>query len=117
MQVQPNIDLLTLLDSRIEPAKSHQAIRAMSNHYDLVLVDTPPILKIADTGPFARLMDGLLLVVDVNTGVEQVERLVDETTRLGVNTLGFVLNRYRDVGNSYYKYRSALTDQEINIHG
>lgn len=117
MQVQPNIDLLTLLDSRIEPAKSHQAIRAMSNHYDLVLVDTPPILKIADTGPFARLMDGLLLVVDVNTSVEQVERLVDETTRLGVNTLGFVLNRYRDVGNSYYKYRSTLTDQEINIHG
>ena len=114
MQVQRNIDLMTLLNPRIEPAKSHSAIRAMSNHYDIVLVDTPPILKIADTGPFARLLDGLLLVVDVNTGVQQVERLVYETNRLGINTLGFILNRYRDVGNTYYDYRSATPEQVKN---
>ncbi|WP_261665149.1 lipopolysaccharide biosynthesis protein [Deinococcus sp. Marseille-Q6407] len=115
IQVQPRIDLMTLSDSQLDPARLLSSIRAITQHYDIVLVDTPPVLKIADTLALARMLDGLLMVVSVGTPQAQVERLVSETQRLGVRPLGFVMNRSRGASNSDYGYGmpgAALSQRE-----
>lgn len=99
--VLPNIDLMTLQSSRLEPAELHASLRELAQPYDIVLIDTPPALRVADTLALSRLIDGLLLVVDVDTPLPQVERLVSEAAQARVHTLGFVLNRDRTNGSSY----------------
>lgn len=100
-EVLPGVDLMTLTSNRLEPENLRRNILELKSQYDIVMVDTPPALKIADTVAFARMLDGLVIVVDVRTPLGQLERLVAETRRLGVNTLGFVLNRYKQTG-AYY---------------
>lgn len=107
-EVQPQVDLMVLQDSRLEPAPLLSAIQSVGQQYDIVLVDTPPVLMIADTLALSRLLDGLILVVSVGTPQAQVDRLVSETQRLGVRPLGFVLNRYRTAGDTY-GYGAPLT--------
>lgn len=100
-EVLPGVDLMSVTSPRMEPEVLRQVINQVKSEYDIVMVDTPPALKIADTVAFARLLDGLVIVTDVRTPLAHLERLLDETQRLDVNTLGFVLNRYRTAGTHY----------------
>ncbi|MFC6619323.1 hypothetical protein [Deinococcus radiophilus] len=52
----------------------------------------------ADTLALARRVDGLVLVAAVGMPQAQVERVVAETSRLGIRPLGLILNRYRGGG-------------------
>ncbi|MDO4264020.1 MAG: division plane positioning ATPase MipZ, partial [Deinococcus sp.] len=83
-EVQPGVDLMMVQASRLDPTQLMNSIRSVSQQYDIVLVDTPPVLVIADTLALSRLLDGLILVVSVGTPQHDVERLVTETRRLGV---------------------------------
>ncbi|GHG11471.1 exoP [Deinococcus piscis] len=107
--IRRNIDLMTVQDTQLNPQHLLNNIQAIREHYDLILIDTPPALTIADTLALSRLLDGLLLVVSVGTPQAQVERLVTETQRLGVRSLGFALNRYRMAGSGdAYGYGTPL---------
>ncbi|GGR10705.1 nucleotide-binding protein [Deinococcus ruber] len=94
-QMIPGVDLAAPTTGS-DVAQIAAAIRAASRQYDLVLVDTGPVLKVADTLALAMQMDGLLLVADAETSRVQVQRAFQETARMKVNVLGFVLNRSRE---------------------
>jgi succinoglycan biosynthesis transport protein ExoP len=71
--------------------------------YDWVLIDTPPILAMADTPIICRFADGLVLVVAAEaTSRPAVLRAVDAIASVGGKVVGAVLNKVDLKRNSYY---------------
>ena len=80
-----------------------EVILALRSHYDWVLIDTPPILGMADTVVLCRLVDGVVLVVGAEiSGRPAIERALDQITGVGGKITGVVLNKVDLERNSYY---------------
>jgi Mrp family chromosome partitioning ATPase len=76
-------------------------------HYDLVIVDTPPVSSCADANALSRYSDGLVMITRPNfTPKEMVLRAVSELKGNGVPILGFVFNGMTTQTEKYYS--SAL---------
>ena len=72
---------------------------------DIVLLDTPPTLAVADAVVLAARTDGALLVVGYgDTKKASVKRAKDMLARGNANVLGTVLNRMDGAGGGYYYY-------------
>lgn len=111
-QTVPGVDVAAPNTTPLEVNLFAAAVREVSMEYDIVLVDTAPLLKVADTLALAAQFDGLVLVADANTGRSQVERAIQELSRLKIPLMGFVFNRFRETlrQNAYtYAYESVPT--------
>ncbi|QGQ20148.1 polysaccharide biosynthesis tyrosine autokinase [Cellulomonas sp. JZ18] len=76
--------------------------------YDLVLVDAPPVLSVADAVLVARRVVGLVVVVDARrTRRPQLRELVDQVRLGGGRVVGAVLNRARVPASAAYEYVAA----------
>jgi receptor protein-tyrosine kinase len=65
----------------------------LREQYDIVLVDAPPMLAVADAAGFAPMVDGVLLTVrHGSTGTEQLQQAATALQRVGARTLGVILN-------------------------
>lgn len=110
--VSPRVDLLINNDKRLDPERIQQMVTEIKrlNEYDVILVDAPPALQIADTLVLARSLDGLILLVSPQSERALVDRLVDEAARLQVRVLGFVMNRFQKATTSYSYQGHDLPD-------
>jgi succinoglycan biosynthesis transport protein ExoP len=86
-------------------------IRELKENFDLVLIDSPPLLTVSDAIPILREADGTLLVSRVGTTTgESAKRVADLLSRVGTHRLlGVVAN---DVGqgallSAYHEYDST----------
>lgn len=86
-----------------------QAFRSMldtvSQRYDAVLIDSPPVLTVADSNLLAPLVDGVVIVVDSSkTRRAQLAQTVRSIESAGGRILGIVLNKSRASShrNTYY---------------
>lgn len=85
----------------------------LSERYDRVLLDSPPIGIVTDAAILSKVADGTILVVQANgTPKEVVRRAARRLTDVGAAMLGVVLNDY-DLGEGsrggyevYYDYSS-----------
>jgi capsular exopolysaccharide synthesis family protein len=74
---------------------------------DMVLLDTPPLLAVADAIILGNRLDGIVLVTDVGrTRRGDLQRVTKELNRVQVNLLGVVLNRLSPGSDHYYYYQS-----------
>lgn len=84
-------------------------IRSLLNKVDYVIVDTAPLLPVADGSEVAALADGALLVARHRSTTDtQVKRAVASLARVDATLLGVVLNRMPnrrggDLAYSYYR--------------
>ena len=85
-----------------------------SKHYDLVLIDTPPILAVTDAAIVGRHAGTTLMVARyaVNT-VKEVQTSLSRFTQNGIQVKGVILNSifrratgYQDYGYYEYEYKS-----------
>jgi len=84
-------------------ASMKEVLLALRSHYDWVLIDTPPILGMADTPVLCPLVDGVVLVVGAEiSGRPAIERAVDQILGVGGKITGVVLNKVDLERNSYY---------------
>jgi len=84
-------------------ASMREIFRALRSHYDWVLLDTPPILAMADTSVLCPMADGVILVVEAEvSGRPAIQRAVDQITKVGGKVTGVVLNKVDLQRNSYY---------------
>jgi polysaccharide biosynthesis transport protein len=84
-------------------AAMKQVVEALRTHYDWVLIDTPPILAMADTPVLCPLVEGVILVVGAEvSGRPALQRAIDQVTSVGGKILGVVLNKVDLERNSYY---------------
>lgn len=81
------------------------------SRFDLVILDTPPVLAVSDPCAVAPRVDGVLLVLRIVKNCRPMaERAKEILTALGVTVFGVVVNALEDktitgYGYGYYAYR------------
>jgi capsular exopolysaccharide synthesis family protein len=76
--------------------RTAQLLQALAAQADVVLLDTPPVLFVADTLVIGRMAAGALLVVEARrTPVPVVQQAKDALIRNQTRLLGMVLNKYK----------------------
>ncbi len=111
--VQPtaieNLSILTCSDLPSGSATFLQSqviksiLAAAADHYDLVIVDTPPVSSFADAHSLSRYSDGLVIVTRPNfTQKDILLKTVSELKESSTPILGFVVNGISDRTQHYY---------------
>lgn len=73
-------------------------------HYDVTIVDTPPVNDCADAHALSRHSQGLVMVIRPNfTQKDILDRTVSELKANGVSVLGFVANQMSAKSEKYYR--------------
>jgi Mrp family chromosome partitioning ATPase len=68
-----------------------------------VLIDTPPVLAMADTAVLCPLAEGVILIIAAEASRRPaVQRAIDQILGIGGKVIGVVLNRVNLERNSYY---------------
>ena len=87
--------------------RMQKLLRAMKEQADMIILDTPPALPVADPAILARQVDGVLFVVNAGrTRREAAVKGKEAIERAGGRILGVVLNRVGVRGQGYYYYYS-----------
>lgn len=79
--------------------------KELKQHFDYVLIDTPPIMPVTDAAVVSGKVDGTILVIA--SGAVAPSVAVEAKTRLeqaGAHLLGAVLNKVDVAANSHYGY-------------
>lgn len=84
-------------------------IASLTSQYELVIIDSPPILSVTDVRLLARAVDGLLFVVGSGIVKRQALTKAQEALQLsGTRILGSVINKKKlskmEQKNYYYEY-------------
>jgi succinoglycan biosynthesis transport protein ExoP len=69
-------------------------LRRLGKEFDMVLIDTPPLLKISDARLIGRLADAVILVVAQHTDRDDVRQARRQLLEDGSNLLGTILNNW-----------------------
>ena len=84
-----------------------------SAEYDLIVLDSPPVLGFPEPLHMATLVDGVLFVaLTGSTERKALQMALNQLKRIGARTLGVVLNgstRQNQSGYYYHQYRSHYT--------
>ena len=73
--------------------------------YDLVLIDSPPLLAIADGLVLGKHVDGVLLIAEEGrTSVQMVRQAIRRAQGSGLPMLGFILNKVSASSRDSYSY-------------
>ena len=97
----PVEDRTELLDS---PAAKHVIEQAVAQ-FDVVLIDSPALLAVADAAVLAPLVDEVALVVRRGrSSTEAVQDACKILTAVKVNPVGVIMNDMEDSDFRYYRY-------------
>ncbi|EHQ91873.1 CpsD/CapB family tyrosine-protein kinase [Desulfosporosinus youngiae] len=80
-------------------------IEELSGQFDVVIIDTPPIIAVTDAAIIAQKVDGVILVLasgEVNK--DFALRAKDQLDKVGAKILGAVLNKADIKTSEYYYY-------------
>jgi succinoglycan biosynthesis transport protein ExoP len=113
----PGLDNLTIVTSGTTPPNPAEILRSerfreflktKATDYDLVLIDSPPVLPVADATEISSLVDGILLVYTVGKiGRSILKRAKVSLDNVDANVIGIVLNNVKpEAGPDYFKYHT-----------
>ncbi|MDT9691285.1 polysaccharide biosynthesis tyrosine autokinase [Streptomyces sp. P9(2023)] len=89
----------------LSSARMGEVLQELAATYEVVIVDTAPLLPVADTVGLAPLTQGTLLVVRASkTSREQVRTAVDSLRNVGARPLGAVFNMAEVAKGGYGSY-------------
>lgn len=105
--------------------RTHQLLDGLARQADLVLIDAPPVLPVADSLVIGRMSAGAVLVAESRrTAIDSVNKAKDLLTRNQTRLLGVVLNKFqrRDAVASFgygygYGYGAAEGGTEQSSNG
>jgi capsular exopolysaccharide synthesis family protein len=91
-------------------------INEVTEHVDYTIIDTAPLLPVADGAEVAALGDATLIVHHAGKSTkDQAKRSIDALTRVGERPVGVILNmmsrRSGDYGNAYGYYYTYRPDR------
>ena len=92
-------------------------ILKLRNEYDIIIIDSPPIMAVSDAEILSRLSDGNILVVSADsTEVDWLEESVELLNHEKSIFLGVLLNKfnYKSGYHSYYKYYGHYSKQDVS---
>ena len=85
--------LATRFEDVLEEARSR---------YDIVIIDTPPLLGTDDARTVLRLAKGVLLIVSAGTTIDELNEAVLAVESLRAPLIGIVANRFAEARSTYY---------------
>ncbi len=94
-------------------------VQQLQQAADIVILDSPPLLTVADASILAARVDGVVLVTDCGVSQRTAVRKAAEALRhVGARLLGTVLNRVDTRSDGYYYYyyyyyRSAYGEKKV----
>jgi tyrosine-protein kinase Etk/Wzc len=92
---------------------SNQLISQLSQQYDYVIIDTPPILAVTDGIVIARRATTNLLVIGGGSNVvEEIEITVKRAKKNGVQIHGLIFNQVTPTKSAYSNYNYAYAYEE-----
>lgn len=104
--------LPTNASNLLSGVRMRSLLAVLKERFDLVILDTPPVLATADAGILGSLTDGVLLVVRAGqTDRAAAQRATAQLASSGARVLGVVLNdpkgEVSQYGDYYYPYEYA----------
>ena len=106
----PNLDVL--FSGEIPPNPSEllgsprmkALVDNLSEYYDYILVDTPPVGFVSDACLVAKTLDGMIFLVrQGKTEKEMLARCLQQVENAGVRLMGFILNGVNGEGSGQYR--------------
>jgi capsular exopolysaccharide synthesis family protein len=106
----PNLWILTcgIIPPNPEELLGSEKMRALidtlTEHFDMIIFDTPPVVAVTDALLLGMKVDAMLVVARADaTKADALIRSVDTIERSGAHLLGIVLNNF-NVANAYGAY-------------
>jgi capsular exopolysaccharide synthesis family protein len=98
----------------ISSAKMKQMLQSLTEIYDHIIIDSPPLLKVTDPVILSTMVDGVILVVHGGKSTRDVVRRTrQELSIAGAKIFGVVLNNVDAHSDGYDSYYSEpYTDYE-----
>src|SRR5699024_9028667 len=94
----------------LSSVKMAQFLRELKNHYDMIIVDSPPVLAVTDAQILSKHTDGTVIVTDVkNNNVHRLKEAKQQLEKTDAKILGVVLNNVnmkKESKNNYHYYGS-----------
>jgi succinoglycan biosynthesis transport protein ExoP len=121
MESMPNLKLLPAGPHPPNPAellgskRMIEVLTALSAEYDRIIIDTPPVLSVADSLALANIADAVVLVV--RSGIARkkaVLRVRDLLRRANSNVVGMVFNCVNLQLEQYYYGKGSYYGKSIN---
>ena len=89
----------------LDPKRIGELITSLKTKYDVVLIDTPPLVGISDSSIIAKEADGAILVVQYRKYPrDMLIKAKQMLETLGITTVGAVLNNINVMRDDYYYY-------------
>lgn len=95
-----------------------QLIELLSSEYDMVIVDSPPVLKASDALMVGSVTDGVLLITQHGrTRIDSVTNSTAQIHHSGTRLIGVVVNRVDKTSSNYYGggYYGTYQDPEETV--
>lgn len=103
--IVPCTNLLQNPSSLFEDARFGELFKMLEEHYDYVIVDSPPLMSVSDGIQIAQYCDGAILVVrSGQTHKELVRQSLNQLRQTDCRLLGTVLNGVASGNRAYGKY-------------
>ena len=96
---------------------ARQVLEGLGGGVDLVVIDSPPVLPVADPLVLASIVDGVILVASAaSTDTRQVTRAVERLRQVDAPLLGTVFNGFdpKDSDTYAYGYDGEVPDEEAD---
>lgn len=113
----PNVWAITSGPSTSKPAgllasqRMTELVEHLARRFDVLLLDAPCLLGVADAAVLARMVDGVVLVASRGQAREQaVQAATAELATVRANVIGLVVNR-AEPDESYHYYQSSAPEQ------
>jgi capsular exopolysaccharide synthesis family protein len=84
--------------------KMRQLLAELSEQYDQIVIDSPPIMPVADSVILSRLVDGVLVVIGPRTPKQMARFACTRLSQVQAKILGVILNQVRNQRAGYYHY-------------
>jgi succinoglycan biosynthesis transport protein ExoP len=92
----------------LQGPKFGQLINQLRQLYDLIIIDSPPVLPVPDALIMGRWADGAILAARYDKSrFPQVERARRQLDNAGIPILGTVINGMRDTDSYYGRYKHS----------
>lgn len=109
--IYPNLDVITsgkIPSNPTEIINSNaikELIKKLSEHYDYIFLDTPPLVLVSDPLTIATFADAVILTIaHSETEKEVVKKSIDSLKQVNANIIGTILNKIPVSKHNKYYY-------------
>lgn len=89
----------------LESNRMKELIKNIKDHFDVIIIDSPPVIPVTDAMIISNLVDGTLVTVALGeTEREVYKRTIESLENVGANILGTIINKVSSSARYYASY-------------